>query len=378
MTRVEARLFTPAGQARDVITGFSSQNGPGIEYILSAGSIDAALTLAVPRSRPLQAVLERDLRIGVFRETIPGGRMTLDGDAIWLLRKVSVVQDEIILSAVHANSLLSRRIVAYDAGTTYSNKNTSTYADALIKAFVRENMGSLFSSSARDGDDVGVDLSAYMSIDGDSSNGVAMVKAASRALLSDVVIDICASSTQQGTYMVAEIVGDATSALTFRTYVNQRGLDRSADSTRPMIFSQARKNVENLTIEQDWSTEVTVAYAAGTGRNDERLVEYAQDTTRLTASPFNRIERLLDYSNVDLRSDLQALAQAAVREGRPKTVITGNLVTAPGSIRGLDYDFGDLVTVETDVGSFDVRLDMIQVSLTPSGYQEKALFRGEV
>ena len=102
--------------------------------------------------------IKTDGRIFVWRN----GKM--EGETAWLIRRWDKTLDKegvrtITITAVAAIEILSRRIVAYDSGTTYTDKTGA--ADNVMKQIVREN----FSASATDSNR---DISSYLAIDADN------------------------------------------------------------------------------------------------------------------------------------------------------------------------------------------------------------------
>lgn len=358
---ISVRLADAFGHHLKTITHFiESGDGAALEYVLNVGQI-GVLTFAVPASFDA-SLFKKDGRCGVWR-TIAGRPPALDGEAIYLIRRIEYQTDYTRVTAFHANSLLARRIAAYAAGTSYVSKS-ATAADNLIKTIVSENFGSGISAANRDGAETQADVSAYLSAEGNLGQGASIAKAFARRRVSDVVRELCDASTTAGTYLAAEIVAPADDLLELRTYTGQRGRDRRASSDKPVILSEERGNLENARLVVDWTEEVTFAIAGGQGEGTNRLIAAASDAARMGESPFGRIEDFVDMSNVADATQLQDDADAAVRNGRARITFTGRLVDTPKTTRGIHYDLGDIVTAEFEGQQFDVRLDVIQMQLS--------------
>src|SRR5688572_17251100 len=97
---------------------------------------------ALPRS-----FIKEDGLIEVWR-AVDGAPFRLFGQKNFLIRRVQRRRGSTTITALCCNSLLDRRIVAYAAGTAYAEK--TDFADDMIKALVRENLGSAATDSARD------------------------------------------------------------------------------------------------------------------------------------------------------------------------------------------------------------------------------------
>jgi ReqiPepy6 Gp37-like protein len=313
------------------------------------------------------ALLLRDGRIGVWN-SIAGRPPSLDNGAIYLIETLDYSSRETFVRAYHATGLLDRRIVAYDAGSSYSSK-TAAAADNQIKAFASEQLGSGIVGADRDGVETQADVSTYLSIQANLSLGASVAKAAARRRLLDVAKELAEASTTAGTYLTFEIIAPTESTLELRTYATQRGVDRRAGTASPVILSEARGNLENAHLLVDYHDECTFAIAGGSGEKADRLIATTMDPTRAATSPFGRIERFFDMSNVDDLTALQDDADAGVRGGRPIILFTGDLVETPATTRGIHFDLGDMLTAEhpRTRAQFDVRLDMVHITIDANG-----------
>lgn len=344
--------------------------GAALEYALNVGQI-GVLTLTLPPSYDPYLLL--DGRIGVWRSV--GGRPpALDGNAVWLIRRWDYGEDWTKVTAVHVNHLLARRIINYYAGSSYSAK-TATAADNLIKAFASEQLGSGISAANRIGAETQADISAYLAIQANLSAGPTMSKAGAWRNLFDLVRELADGATEAGTYLTADIVATGTTGLELRTYTQQRGVDRRASTGQPLIFSQSRGNVENVILTVDRMDEVTFATAGGQGEQSARTTATASDDVRMAESPFNRIEAFTEDTNVTDSNTLQALADARVREGRPRIALVGDLVETAYCTRGVHFDLGDYVTVEARGNQYDTRIDVIGVSVNAGEQASRVQFR---
>lgn len=383
---ITVRVADPFGIPLDTIANFTDEGGPGLDYVLSVGNPFAALKLTLPPP-PITDVslFQRDTRLAVWR-SVAGRPPYLDGQAIWLCRKFETSERFFRVTAFHANHLLTRRIIAYNATgptsvSTYTSK-VSAPADNIIKAFVRENMGNLITTIPYDRDStvisdrIQADISAYVPVQTNLGLGAAVEIAAARRKLDEVVREVGEASTTAGTYLTTEVVAPTESTLEVRTFTGQRGVDHRAGTTQPVIFAVERGNIENVILTEDYTNEVTVAIVGGMGQRDYRMKFIRADTTRITASPFNRIERFLDMSNISDFEQLAAAADAALREGRPIITMQGDLVDTAGCTRGIHYDLGDMVTVAYGGRQFDVRLDVLNPTYSNGALRTKAVMRG--
>lgn len=338
-----------------------------LSYVLNCapGGI-GVLETTLPLNFPAQYLLP-DTRIGVYR-AINGRAPYLDNGAIYLLRYVDYGPTSIFIRAYHATSLLDRRIIAYDAGTTYCTKAAAA-ADDQIKAFVNENMLGGIVGADRDGVETYADVSSYLTKQINLSAGASIAKSAARRRLLDVCTELANASNTAGTYLTFEIYAATESTLELRTYATQRGVDRRSTTASPVILSQSRGNLINTHLVIDYTQEANFIVAGGQGEESERLIGTAFDSTRAAVSPFGRIERFRDATNVSAQAAVDDEADDQLRASRPVILFTGKLVETPALTRGIDFDLGDMVTAEHPQSSqqYDVRIDVIKETIDSSG-----------
>jgi hypothetical protein len=351
------RLSDPLGQHLIEIPNYHSYS-----YVLNCapGNV-GVLELELPRSFNT-ALLLRDGRIGPQR-SINGRAPYNDNNAQYLIEAVRTRSTYTFVRAVHATSLIGRRIVAYPAGSSYAQK-AATFADNLIKTLWVENAGASISSADRDGVETQADISAYITTQASVSLGGSVAKSMARRNLLAVFQELCEASTTAGVYLTFEIIAPDETTLQLRTYTTQRGVDRRASSGSPVILREQAGVLENAQLEIDYATEKTFVVAGGQGESTDRLIATALDTTRMGVSPFGRIEVFADMSNVADSASLQDDADATLRANRPIVTFTGDLVETPALTRGIQFDLGDMLTAEDPQShqQYDVRLDVIHES----------------
>lgn len=373
MATYALNIDSPEGTPLAVVTNFQSDaqaGGPALEYSLNVGQIGVLKATLPPNYDPFLLV---DGRMSVWRSV--GGRPPArDGDACYLIRRWDYGEDNTTVYGVHATELLTRRIINYYSGTSYTKKDT-TAADNLIKAFVSEQLGSGIVTAGRIGSETQADISAYLDIQANLGLGQSTSAAMAWRNLFDVVRELCDTSTEAGTYLTAEIVAVGQSDLELRTYTGQRGVDRRASSGQPLIFSASRGNVENVVLTVDRTEEITFATAAGGGEKTARTTNSTSDSTRMGESIFNRREAFTEDTNTIDTAVLLAIAQARVREGRPRITLTADLVETNACTRGVHFDLGDYVTIEHRGQQYDTRIDTIGVTVAAGEQRSNVQFR---
>lgn len=323
------------------------------------GVLEATLPLSFNTS-----LLLEDGRIGVWR-AINGRPPYLDNDAIFLIRYLNFGPENILVRAFHASSILERRIISYDAGSSYSDKAAAP-ADDQIKAFLNENLLGGIVVVDRDGAQTYADVSAYLTKQVNLGLAPSIAKAAARRVLMDVAVDLANASNTAGTYLTFAIVAPTESTLELRTYTGQRGVDRRAGTTNPVILSRQRGNLTNDHFITDYTQAKTFVIAGGQGTESARLIGTAFDSVRAGVSPFGRNEQFRDGSNVSTQAAVDDEADSGLYAARPVVYVTGSLVETPGLTRGIDFDLGDMLTAEnpTSGQQLDVRLDIVHESVT--------------
>lgn len=289
-----------------------------------------------------------NMRFKVFRRT-PTGTYRLLGNTVWFLKqpiwhyssKTWEIKTEDTIS------ILNNPLVAYTSDTLYADKTIDNgnydYADNLLKAYVRENMGSLAQDGARN-------LEAYLTVDGNSSLGPLTEKTASFQELLSVLTSICQDAEGQGVPIYFDVVPSGEQTFVFRTYKDFLGQDKTT-GPGAVSFGTSWNNLTEIDIAWDYATQVTVAYVGGVGDGAGRLIEKVEDRDALLRNPFARIERFVDMKDEDRSSVLQAAGRTYLAKQKAKATLTGRVIDTPYFVFGRDFDYGD--QVRAAVGTFE-------------------------
>lgn len=315
-------------------------------------------TLELPGTFDLRLAQE-DTRLAVFRKPANGTRK-LEFVGLVRRRQKSSASGVMryVLRGPDLNDLLRRRIIAYAAASAEADK-AATYADDMIKAFVRENLGALATVAARD-------LSAYeFSVEADHSVGTSVTKAAAWRNLLTVIKEVAeASCTTPATAVYFGITPlDIGWPCEFRTKILCWGDDHryAGAGTKPVIFSLELGNLNNAAREVDYLNEIDYVYAGGQGQEAARVIQEASDAARIGMSPFNRCEKFVNSSYTDDATQVMSQANSEVRNGLPKLAFSGTLQDTQQQVYGRDYGFGDYVTAQFDGETIDCRIDRVTV-----------------
>lgn len=314
------------------------------------------LSLSLPPTIPL-SYLQKDGRI-LLRPSY-GGTSQIEGDATWLIRRVRQVlsgrERRIEVGAVHANHLLSRRIVAYAASSSEAAKSGA--ADDLMKAVVRENFTAPTDTTrTMSGLTVASDLGAAPTID----------KAFSRRNVLSVLQDLADAAAAAGTYLGFEVRTVGTS-LVFLTYTQQRGVDRRANSGNYLRVSPSSGGIADSTLEYNWTYEATFVYSLGQGEQENRQIGTAQNTAAEGQSPFGRIEDSYQANQSTSQAQLDDDATAALYARRAIIGYEATSQDAPGFAYGINYGWGDFLTVSDFGAQFDVRVNPVNIRFGRQG-----------
>lgn len=253
-------------------------------------------------------------------------------------------------------------IVAADTESAEAKKTEA--ADDMIKTIADEQIG----GSAADTDR---DMSAMLSIEADKSDGVSVTKSFSRRKLDKIFTQLCEQSAKLGTRLYWDIIdpspGSVTSrSLELRTYTGQRGDNRGIGQDRELIFSVDRGNLQSLRVINNYENVVNYAYGLGQGLKGDRNVQEAEDAARVASSPWGRIKEGTRQAQSDTDAAVTAEAQSLLRQARPKRTVEARIQNIPGTEFMKDWNFGDLVVIETKRhGRFEAIINSVQIWYSP-------------
>ena len=364
-------------------------NAPGLRYVLSCGQVGALTVTLDPSFNPL---LLKDGRIHVMR-SVNGGPAQREGESCFLIRRWDFADDYTTITALHANDLMRRRHILYAwyiglAGTpggTNLQKGiiANVAADDAIKTLWAQNAGGSIDTTYRAystvislNDETGADLSAYVTVQASVAAAPSIYKQIFWRNMLDVIQEIADTSFIAGTFLTTEIVAPTESTLELRTYTVIRGVDRRFSTGNGLLFTNQRGNLANGILINDATNEITFVQSLGAGPSTYyRYAGWSYDPVRILESPFARIEDVFDANDAPNDATLTNTAAGAMRSGRPAISAVGQLVETDQCLRGVHFNYGDLVTVQVQGIQYDMRLDQIDVTLSQGKEQTKALFQ---
>lgn len=356
-------------------------NNPGLHYVLACGQV-GALTATIPPE--FNGLLLKDSRVHVMR-SVNGAPAQREGGSCFLARRWDYADNYTTITALHANDLIRRRHVLYNFVGINDGGVATGAADDAIKTAWKDNcttVGGVTLNRAPStvtgaANATQTDISAYVSVQANLT--AAPVLGAAKYLfwrnLLDCFLELEQYSFTAGTYLTAEIVAPTERTLELQTFTGQRGVDRRASTGNGLVFSSARGNLENALLTVDATEEKTFALALGAGQvTQNRYSAWAIDTGRMGQSPFGRTEGIIDASSTPNTAALTDEASAGLRAGWPFIQAAGDLVETDTCVRGVHYNFGDFVTVQVAGVLYDMRLDLLDVTLSSGSERTIARF----
>jgi len=266
------------------------------------------------------------------------------------------------ISGYSTMELLFRRI-AKDEGGVVQTLMTGA-ADDLIKAIAKDQMGS-DAAAGRQMTSIG----GGFTIEPDTTAGPTITKEFFYKNVLEVAQEIAQASKEAGTNLYFDIVhdfSDPTGMIGFRleTFIGQRGSDRTFDSANPIYVGPEWENLINGQLDEDSGVEVNLAYVLGKGEGLTREIVPAQNTNRMTASPWNLREGTKNGTSANYgdTAALTAEGNAYLQENKPKIIFTGDIQETSEFRYGYNWFHGDRVTIQYAGMERDANLDKVFVS----------------
>lgn len=122
-----------------------------------------------------------------------------------------------------------------------------------------------------------------------------------------------------------------------------------------IIFSEKKKNLLEAKVTDDNTNYKNVAYVAGKGENEDRLI-----TVLGVAEGFSRREVLVDLNNIEDPDELNQEGQKKLDTYKIVQSIEGKVYEIPNMQYEKDWDLGDLVTIESNEIYEDKRIIQVK------------------
>lgn len=316
-----------------------------------------------------RSLLARDNRIEVWRAPTPTSDLRLEDT--YLIRRPIITTNAVGLQrqtvfAMSPTELLSRRIVAFVTGSSQSSK--TDLVDDMMKEIVDENLG-----ASAGVDDFGASRSfdsSFFGVQADAGAGPSITKSFAWRNVLVILQDLSDAAREAGTEVYFAIVPTSVTTFEFQTFIDQPGQDRRLPAgSGPILFSLDQGNIEVPVLEDDFEDEVNYVYGGGQGEAAGRDIQEVRDLDRINASIWNRREAFRDSRHEATSAGVTDEAEIRLIEGRPKRRFSADLLSVDGARYGLDWDFGDRVTVEYLKEQFNALTRAVSISVDSEGLE---------
>ncbi len=309
-------------------------------------------------------LLERDNIIQVWRD---GSLFGLYFIRRW---KISVSGNNMLIDVWGRgpNDILRRRPTLGYAGETEVTASAEP-ADDLMKRIVTNALADSLGTFPTP--DFGTRALSGLSVQGDVGRGPEIDKGfAYKELLSSagggILTEIASIARAQGNEVFfsvePSVVTGRRASFEFRTTTGQPGNDLTG--TR-LLFSQENNNIEDPSLEHDYEDEINYIYAAGQGQGDNREIQQAYDADRIRQSVWNRCEAAVDARQQDDPDKVLNKARQALNDGRGRVSFDAVPLSVPGSRFGVDWGYGDRVSVSFAGERFESVIRAVSLDVSP-------------
>ncbi len=269
--------------------------------------------------------------------------------------------------------LLARRIIAYYAGSAYTDK--AAVAETVMKAFVSQNLAAAATTPPRIADGV---LTGF-SVQADAAGGSVWTGARAYRNLLEVLQNIANDSG-----MDFDVVGTGAALFQFRTYAGQRGTDRTITGlvpatgrngagNAPVTFNVDSGNMANPVYTDDRLNEVNAVYVLGGGAESARTVAVRSDAARIADSPINRRENARDARNETTTAGLNSRGDAELEKLQRQEKFDFEFVPTDGIQYGRDFAWGDMITAKFDSYQANKKIVRATISVGASGKPDETI-----
>jgi len=266
-------------------------------------------------------------------------------------------------------TLLQRRTIMWFKNSAEAMK-TATPAQTAIYEYVLENLGSyatiangrLFDGAVSNFNLEGTGGGANWSGDRAFLNLLSVIQEISS--WADIDFDI-------------ERDGDG---FLFRTYLNQRGIDRTtigldpstglnAAGNKPVIFSLENQNVASISRTISHRGSANVVIALGDGQDGARAYEVVTDEAArtLNAGRLNQREVARNASGQGTSADLIVVGEEGIEKMQPTESVSFVPQRSEATLYGRDFWWADKCTVRFEGSEYHKRLTHVKISVGKRG-----------
>jgi hypothetical protein len=171
----------------------------------------------------------------------------------------------------------------------------------------------------------------------------------------DVMREIADASRLYGTETYFNMFPTGNVTFEYRTIANQPGADRTGTSNG-LIFGLEYGNLKNPRLIEDWTNEANYCWAI----DSNQAITTAADSRGLAS--------LFALRETTVRGGVDD-ARAKVTASRPALTFMAELLSVPRSIYGLDWKFGDRVTITFDDRQFTALVRSVTINVDENGLE---------
>lgn len=355
-SRYQIVVTNPYGKTIQVIDEFNS-----VDYARKVNDV-GELSLVVEDRYP-SWVLVPENRIEVWRKR--SGVAKLDMNATWFIqstvRTIAGTSKFMEVSAHDQIGLLKRRVIPYNEGNPTTEKQD--LGDDVLKAIMRENFGALAYDTERD-------LSAYLTIQADAGLAPQVTVFCAKDNVFDVAKDIVDACYTGGTFMAYDFAYMPDNGkFEFRTYVGQRGIDRSVSAgSKATIIGIEQGSIAEIKFYDDRTEEYNFIYCGAKDLVGIEPPKEAKNEQSIGLSPFNRKEFHETSSSSDDPGELQTQANSTLQAKRATKRVEATLSTEFALTEyGDKFDYGDIITLSFDGKMYNMFVNAISVKIDQNG-----------
>lgn len=345
-----------------------------------AFNTDGSATVVIPNYYP-RSMFRLHTRMKLWRYDYDGVPHNF-GRTIWFLKKIDHARSDFTytLTFVDTFAMLKGRLVAYTAQGVYADKTLEEYqidtyddrlrADNMMRAFVRENVGSLVLDADR--------TIAAITVEDDRSLGAFVEKQAAWAELESTLTDLAQMSSAKGVDLFYDLMPRDDGSFIFRAWTGLRGIDRTPSGNNPLLLTEESGMIADVHEVEDYTDVATYVYVLGFDTSGSQIVARGENLALSRNDPFGRLEITVSDNNADANSVLADDALGALMAHRPKRVLTATVVENSSLVFGKDIDYGDKVPVQVGATEYDCILDAISTNWSEDNEQLDLRLNGQV
>lgn len=350
----------------------------GACYIrLSGGSNGASVLTFMSR----YGILRKDTILAIYRTV--GNQRSLLLDTVWFVRSIEQFREAtgsfvIKMTAYDTNYLLASRLTSGQSGAGTSPQDT--YKDVTISQImsdlVNRNIGKNAGITRRlPNFNEGRELSGYgYKIEYYNENGMSFpyvnLLTALQELTQMTQFPVNVNDTLYPVYF--DTIATDTNQYLFSQFANQRGIDRRFvdGNSKATLLSDTSSQLQDIRLVVDWQDEKTSAtgvYQTTSGTSTVITVATALDKTRIANSPFSYREVLFQAKSSNVSGEAVDFLKEPINY--PVYAVYATLQDSPGFLFGIDWGYGDFVTINAFGSIVDVRINAISITVTNKAEQ---------